>query len=69
MSEEQFWMVWSPQGSTPTHQHITKSSAVNEAERLARLRPGQEFYVLEAVELRIVNDMQRVKLYPGPVPF
>ena len=69
MNEEQFWMVWSPQGSVPTHQHITHSSALSEAERLARKCPGKEFYVLQATDLRIVNDMQRVRLHPGQVPF
>lgn len=63
-----FWMVWSPQGSMPAVQHETRLKAINEAERLARGNPGREFYVLEAIEGRTVNDMTRVRL-EAEVPF
>lgn len=68
MDEEQFWMVWSPQGRAPTKVHQTLGSATNEAERLARNNPGNQFYVLQALEMREVNDMRRVRL-SMPVPF
>lgn len=66
--EEAFWMVWSPSGSAPTHQHYCLEKAQQEAERLARKVPGRKFYVLEALEMRAVDDMQRVMLVP-PLPF
>jgi len=69
MKTETFWMVWSPQGTMPTVQHETRHKAVTEAERLARGNPGREFYVLEAVEGRAVNDMTRVRLQPEQPPF
>lgn len=44
-----FWIVWSPSGKTPPrHRHYNRYSAVKEAERLARLHGGDEFFVLEA---------------------
>lgn len=61
----QFWMVWNPQGHSPTVKHESEESAAREAERLARSNRGQSFYVLEAVQLRIVDDMRRVNLRGG----
>ncbi len=44
-----FWLVWSPQGARPpTHRHASEAAARNEAQRLAGLHPGNEFFVLEA---------------------
>ena len=65
MNEAQFWMVWNPAGHSPVFKHETARLARIEAERLARLNPGQRFYVLEAVALRYVDDMIRVDLRPG----
>ncbi|MGH0004112.1 hypothetical protein ACQU0X_28910 [Pseudovibrio ascidiaceicola] len=47
--EPRFWMVWNPQGSDPRYRHNTRRSADEEASRLARQNPGQEFFVLKAV--------------------
>lgn len=44
-----FWLIWNERGSTPTVRHETKASARAEAERLARMNPGQSFHVLELV--------------------
>lgn len=53
MSEQQFWLVWSPEGQRPpTRQHLSADSAGDEAERLASNAPGHSFYVLHAVEVR-----------------
>lgn len=44
-----FWLVWSPQGATPPrYRHASEAAAINEARRLAELKPGSQFYVLEA---------------------
>lgn len=62
MSGTRFWLVWNESGYPPRYRHDTEESAVREAERLARVNPGQNFYVLEAVALRVVDAMQRVDL-------
>lgn len=64
-------MVWSPDGGAPTYRHISHQAAVHEAERLARKVPGRHFFVLQATDLRIASDMQRVVLvHPrGEIPF
>lgn len=58
----QFWMVWNPHGHAPTVKHETEESAICEAERLARANRSQQFFVLEAVALRTVDDMKRINL-------
>jgi hypothetical protein len=68
MEADAFWLVWSPQGSSPTHRHDTQYGATQEAERLAIKLPGREFYVLQAVALRQVDNMKRVLLI-APIPF
>ena len=67
--QEAFWIVWNPQGRNPTHRHLSEFSALNEAERLARMHPGQVFIVLRAVGARMVDDMQRVSFVEEEVPF
>lgn len=62
-------MVWNPSRNPPTYQHPDRLSAINEAERLARLNPGDEFYVLAATDLRCVDNMQRVELQSFQPPF
>lgn len=58
MSADRFWLVWSPAGRTPPkYRHETKAKAQIEAERLARVNPGQSFYVVEAVSCSSVPMM------------
>lgn len=52
-----FWLVWNPNGHSPTCKHPTRDSADHEAARLARLNPGQVFYVLEPVVHVIKSDV------------
>lgn len=64
-----FWIVWSPQGARPPqYRHETLGVAIAEAERLAKLRPGDLFVVMEAVAARSVDAMQRITFSPE-VPF
>ncbi len=63
--QKAFWMVWSPTGRQPVVKHESEASAVCEAERLARVVSGAEFFVLRAVALRTVDAMQRVELVTG----
>lgn len=66
---KQFWIIWCPQGQkTPSHKHQSEELAVVEAERLARLHPDKEFFVMEAIHLRQVVDMRRVDMRPD-IPF
>jgi len=54
-----FWIIWTPTGSTPPKvRHSIRGEAVSEAERLARLTPGAEFYVLEAYGCCKKSDVQ-----------
>ena len=56
MSESGFYLVWSPTGPhPPTYRHLDKGAARKEAERLAILNPGAEFYVLAAVAVCTEN--------------
>lgn len=66
---EEFWLVWSPTGTkSPSHRHSSEGLACIEAERLARLAPGQHFYVLHADQLRYVDSMHRVILFKTDQP-
>lgn len=68
MADDTFWMVWNEGGSSPRVKHETKVFAIHEAERLARMNPGQRFVVMEAVAGRAVNDMQHIE-YETQIPF
>ena len=46
---DKFWLVWNPRRTSPTCQHESEFKAREEAERLARLTPGDEFVVLESL--------------------
>ena len=61
-TDEPFWLVWNPDGRSPTHKHPSESSAINEAERLARFNPGATFIVLESVCASRVDDMMRINM-------
>jgi hypothetical protein len=51
MNKSKFWVVWQPEGGSPTFRHETEVSATREAERLAESDRGRAFYVLEAVSV------------------
>ena len=44
-----FWMVWNPNGGSPTVKHQSEDDAKTEAERLARIYPNKRFWVLESM--------------------
>lgn len=67
MNSETFWMVWAEGGNAPKYKHPSEASAQNEAARLAKLKPGCRFVVLQAIEAVQVCDIQRTKL--SAVPF
>ena len=43
-----FWMVWREGTPITRHQHQFKADAVAEAQRIARLCPGETVYVLKS---------------------
>ncbi|MCP1117015.1 hypothetical protein [Robbsia andropogonis] len=70
MDNDAFYLVWCPSGvKPPSFRHLSKQSAVQEAERLAATTPGAEFYVLCAQSMRKVDSMQRVELIESDIPF
>jgi hypothetical protein len=44
-----FFLVWNPEGGTPTVKQPSYAVAEGEAKRLARNNPGSSFFVLAAV--------------------
>lgn len=58
-----FWMVLGR--GTPTYRHDSFDSAKNEAERLARLSPGCEFFVLRAIG-KVVKEELKWEYYTKP---
>lgn len=70
---ETFFLVWSPTGPTPPkHRHSTRETAKAEAERLARLNRGAEFFVLVATDRLVVDDVKHDELVDSiviPMPF
>ncbi|MDI9680438.1 hypothetical protein [Burkholderia cenocepacia] len=67
---EAFFIIWCPTGPyTPKHRHASRDAAVKEAERLARVHAGNEFYVMQADTMRTVDDMKRVDFDSPDIPF
>ena len=57
---KKFWMV---KGNGPaSFKHSTKEAAIKEAERLANVHPGKEFYVLEAICIKKSSKMETTHL-------
>ena len=57
-----FWMV---QGTGPAnHRHASRASAEAEAHRLARVNPGELFFVMEAVAAVRRRDVEYISLRP-----
>lgn len=62
-----FWMVLGD--GVPAFRHVTLESAKAEAERLARLKDGHVFVVLEAIEAVRKSDIQWTELWTDQIPF
>lgn len=58
-----FFMVWSPEGSNPPRvRHTTNEEAVKAAEEMARLHPGQQFYVMQAQSVSKISVVTTTEL-------
>lgn len=64
---ESFWMVWNENGGRPAYRHASRAAANTEAERLAKLNPGERFVVLQAVAVvRVQNPVEWTELIEIP---
>lgn len=60
-----FYMVWNPNGRPPSFKHDSLKCAEDEAKRLARTVPGQEFFVLCAVsKAKVREPVEVTRLIP-----
>jgi hypothetical protein len=59
-NESDIFFVWNPSGGQWKHKHTTYESAQKESERLARLNPGQKFYVIGALGFAHVEPYPKV---------
>lgn len=66
-TKDQFWLVWNENGSTPKYRHTIRANAEKEAERIARLAPGSEVFVVQAVASFKLTDIERTEY--ADVPF
>lgn len=63
-----FWLVWNQDGRVPRFRHKDKLAAEREAERLARMNPGERFYLCYVESYVVAGELTTVKLKED-VPF
>lgn len=61
-----FFLIWNPDGKSPTVKHQTFQSARREAERLARNNRGHRFIVMASMEAFSLDEVVKTDLRPGP---
>lgn len=69
MSNGKFFCIWRENGGIPIKRHKIRRLATLEAERLARLYPGNLFYILESVGFQFkaepkVKSVDRIAKVP-----
>ena len=65
-----FWLVWNPEGRSPTYKHQSEQSARTEAIRLAKENTGKRFYVLKSLgHAHVAEPVQYEKHEEQPCPF
>ena len=65
-----FWVVWCENARPPMFKHPHPGDAKKEAERLARLNPGQSFHVLGLVGTATKRDVDWIESnYEVELPF
>lgn len=63
-----FWLVYTEDGRNPSHRHHDEAPARKEADRLALINPGKEFFVVQATYSAVSNNLVKTEL-SGAVPF
>jgi hypothetical protein len=53
-----FYLVWNEDGGPPRRKHTSEEAARNEAERLARMTPGQKFHVIGSLGTVCAGELQ-----------
>lgn len=64
-----FYLVWNPQRGLPAFQHPTMQEAEEEAKRLARDNPGENFFVLAPMHRFKKNDLEHEQYDVDLIPF
>ena len=63
VSKGVFWIVWGPAGRTnPKCKYAYYESAQSDAERMARVNPGSEFYVMRGESVSVATSVVTNKL-------
>ncbi len=57
-----FWLIWNPKRGNPSVRHVNEDIARAEAQRLANVAPGEHFYVLKAVSVTRMANMETISL-------
>jgi len=60
-----FYVVWNPAHGKPTVRHARYDDAKHEAERLARMNPGEDFYILGSLLLVHNRDVDVTRVVPA----
>ena len=60
---DKFWLVWNEKTGYTARKHNTYESASNEAKRLALKNKEIKFFILEAKEYKVVNEVTSIILY------
>jgi hypothetical protein len=60
-----YHFVYNPKSGLPSREHLTYESARTEAERLARLNPGQQFFVLSPISVSTLPSITTQLLVKG----
>lgn len=64
-----FWLVWESGNGYTKHRHGREEDAAVEAERLAGLNTGKEFFVLKAITMSKIEKPVRTIFLSEPLPF
>lgn len=67
-----FFLVWNPQGRNPAFRHPDETAATNEAIRLAKSNPDQDYFVIEVLRrVRVHSPVEIEEFLTGDdrIPF
>ena len=68
METTPFFLVWNPEGRSPTVRHLSYSAAKTEAIRLASSMPGSRFFVLQVIGVaKVVEPVTWTPIHGGVI--